>query len=446
VRPILLAALAAALVAVPSARSAVSVSIADGTLYAVDHGANQNRVSFSYSEDEDVVWLYDDGHAMAAQAPCAPTSPTIVECPADLVDEARFELGPQNDAFDLRDTPIPLVVDGGAGNDTLHGGAAADVLVGGEGDDLLVSEEDMAAAADAALDCGPGDDRIDADNDLDAEPVSCEIVAPEFAQEPRLLGDSFHIGGTVAVGDIVLTGTDPDEIIVRWEKCFPTFCSSFGPGEPEWTFTAADYNRRYRASVTVSNAAGADRGETELTPAITRAPATLIGPPTITQPTVLHVPRPPATIPQQPPPPRVLSGRDLVGQLRKAFGPLAQSLAARLAGRDPRRLRGRIRHGPMLMRYTGDLRVSWTVPASVARRHGVRVAKRGAPVTLARGVVNGSEGAQVVPVVELTAAGRRALSRARSLAVTLTLHAGGPLPSTVVEGSARFTLKRKRRP
>lgn len=63
--------------------------------------------------------------------------------------------------------PVPLVVTGGPGNDTIAGGAAADTLVGGDGDDSL----DGLAGADTVVG-GAGRDAIEA-RDGTADVIDC---------------------------------------------------------------------------------------------------------------------------------------------------------------------------------------------------------------------------------------------------------------------------------
>lgn len=59
--------------------------------------------------------------------------------------------------------PIPLLIDGGDGNDRIYGGAAADHLLGGAGDDTLVG-----ADGDDRLEGGDGDDVISGNNGNDS--------------------------------------------------------------------------------------------------------------------------------------------------------------------------------------------------------------------------------------------------------------------------------------
>jgi hypothetical protein len=60
------------------------------------------------------------------------------------------------------DVPVPLVINGEAGNDDLAGGAAADTLSGGDGQDQLAG-----ADGDDVLDGGSGDDALDGEAGTD---------------------------------------------------------------------------------------------------------------------------------------------------------------------------------------------------------------------------------------------------------------------------------------
>src|SRR5687768_14101943 len=58
-------------------------------------------------------------------------------CPAQGVDHVRIELGDQADQFSNMGFTMPLIVDGGAGPDTIWGGRSADLLTGGPGQDSI---------------------------------------------------------------------------------------------------------------------------------------------------------------------------------------------------------------------------------------------------------------------------------------------------------------------
>jgi hypothetical protein len=99
-------------------------------------------------------------------------------------------MGTGDDVVDAAAAPVRVELYGQAGDDRLTGGASADFLYGGPGADSLdagAGDDTLDAAdgaADLALTCGDGADRLD--DDL-ADPVSdCEVVAPEWDVLPAL--------------------------------------------------------------------------------------------------------------------------------------------------------------------------------------------------------------------------------------------------------------------
>jgi len=88
-----------------------------------------------------------------------------------------IEAGALADNLQVIQAPGPVHMLGGAGNDQIVGGPASDVLDGGQGDDVLVAQggadaliggpgdDDLSlrrapGSSLAALDCGPGNDRV----------------------------------------------------------------------------------------------------------------------------------------------------------------------------------------------------------------------------------------------------------------------------------------------
>jgi Ca2+-binding RTX toxin-like protein len=68
-------------------------------------------------------------------------------------DRVRVLAGDGADRVRVQDIPLPVTVDGGAGDDTLTGGKGADTLIGGDGDDFVDAQQ----GADTVL-LGAGDD------------------------------------------------------------------------------------------------------------------------------------------------------------------------------------------------------------------------------------------------------------------------------------------------
>jgi hypothetical protein len=124
-----------------------------------------------------------------------------------------------------------------------------------------------------------------------------------------------------------------------------------------------------------------------------------------------------------------------------APGPISGAGVQGLGTRDPQRLarQGTIRHA-FAFPAAGRVTVTWTVTGSAARRLGVRTSAK--TLVIATGsLTRGSAGRGVVPL-RLTAAGKRLLSRASRVRVTLTVGFkanGRPARTT----RSAFTLKRR---
>jgi RTX calcium-binding nonapeptide repeat (4 copies) len=158
--------------------------------------------------------ITDDGNAWIIQ----------VFCPRGGIDGLRIDLGEREDTATL-DLPVEIELLGGGGadtlstggladsvagnqgNDRLRTGAGGDELSGGDGDDLLSGEagadtlegglgfdaleggegDDVLRSADGLadrVDCGPGNDRVDADT-FDGIAPDCEAVARRLVAPPQ---------------------------------------------------------------------------------------------------------------------------------------------------------------------------------------------------------------------------------------------------------------------
>jgi Putative metal-binding motif/RTX calcium-binding nonapeptide repeat (4 copies) len=153
-RPLVLA-LAVALLALPAAADAATVS-SDGTTitYAADAGHDDAvRVTAGPT-----IEARPEGTAtLTAGSNCA-GGPTVVTCTGSRI---AATLGDGNDIFDASTVAFPAAVDGGIGADLLTGGTGADSLTGGPGVDVLagVSGADQLFALDGTPDrltCGGG--------------------------------------------------------------------------------------------------------------------------------------------------------------------------------------------------------------------------------------------------------------------------------------------------
>lgn len=168
-------------------------------------------------------------------------------------------------------------IDAGAGDDEIAGDAGADDLGAGAGDDVVRARDEV---ADAPIDCGPGADRLTADNALEAltRPDGCETIAPQFAAGARLPADP-RVGDVLTVQDRALTG-DGATVETFWWSCATAEqqdCEQ-RPTGASLTVGAADLGRFLYAELHATNAAGEDWHSTAATNAITVRPAPPVGP------------------------------------------------------------------------------------------------------------------------------------------------------------------------
>ena len=139
------------------------------------------------------------------------------------VERIQIETGDGDDEVDARGSTVPMIIDGGAGNDDLVGAGRPDVLAGGPGDDTL----DAAGGPDALsggegadvltggtgddyLVGGPGDDREeggDGDDILDQGPApdGADIVSGGDGKDTAAY-DRRTGGVVLAPGDLFLDG------------------------------------------------------------------------------------------------------------------------------------------------------------------------------------------------------------------------------------------------
>ncbi|MDQ5807543.1 MAG: hypothetical protein M3320_02605, partial [Actinomycetota bacterium] len=230
---------------------------------------------------------------------------------------------------------------GMAGADTLRDYQGADRFDGGPGDDFLDTADYW---PDVAIDCGDGDDRLDADTllspEADPPPAGCETIAPEFIDGPdTLIADEFKVGHFIRPEDFSVTGdqdSEPPEVEVHWHRCdgheIPRHCDLF-VGPLVYGLQPADAGKVMYAIVTVRNAAGEAHWPTEDSPVIAPGP-----PPQPVDPTPQPPPPPPPEVVVLPPaglvPPPPPDYRDY-GDYADYLDPLSQledSVAGRLRG------------------------------------------------------------------------------------------------------------------
>jgi Ca2+-binding RTX toxin-like protein len=159
------------------------------------------------------------GDPMNAPSGCSPSDlygGDVVTCATP--NAIRVELGAGDDDADMSDgLPVPVTIDGGAGDDWLNaadeaavldGGAGEDKLVGGVGDDVLRGGDgnDTIEARDGEVDsitCGAGADTVDADpQDIVAR--DCENVVRGAAGSSAGQAGSGSAKG--AAGKVALKG------------------------------------------------------------------------------------------------------------------------------------------------------------------------------------------------------------------------------------------------
>jgi hypothetical protein len=145
------------------------------------------------------------GHltTLAVGAGCTGTA-AQVDCPLPL--SVSIDLAGGTDTLDASTLTIPVLVAGGAGNDTLTTGAANDVLAGGDGDDRLKGNGGIDEYFGEA-----GNDFIDAKDNV-AERIACgggtDIASNDFIDiiadcEGDVDEDGDHFGSRVDCNDKV---------------------------------------------------------------------------------------------------------------------------------------------------------------------------------------------------------------------------------------------------
>jgi Ca2+-binding RTX toxin-like protein len=322
-------------------------------------------------------------------------------------------------------------VDGAGGADVLSSEADGTVE-GGSGDDIVEVEDFV---RQSSLDCGPGDDRINADNELDATPLDCESIAPEFMGRPSLIDVNPTVGGGAIVAIPDVSGGPITSFEIVWRRCEIDRCEivsagnigsvHFGPEDVQWQFYAA---------VSVGNAAGSASDSTEFTPPIS-APAEV----------------PPGGFFFPPPPPDYRDYGDY-GDYADYLDPLRtledgiagrlRNLARRFSGRDPRTFaRARTIGHPFYFASVGTVTLTWTAQRPGAR--GRAAASR--RIVIARGTRRGSIGQIRSVPVKPTKRGRRILRRSKRLRVTLSARFVGGVATRAVPATAKRTFRLKRR-
>lgn len=314
-------------------------------------------------------------------------------------------------------------ISAGEGNDIVNGQSDPDTLSGGGGYDRLNAADGF---ADDAVDCGAGDDDLDADNSYDPSSTGCEIIAPEFTGLSSLVGPHFRAGDWVTLSLGALTARGPLHTQATWTLCNTTGCSPSSRGDASgYRLSEADVGGQLYAHAVVANRAGSAQTTTPMTPKIGPRPPQ--PPATVTPP----IPEPP--VEEQPPivvvAPPVESPQERLARLAFAVDGALDPLARAIADANPRRLarRGSARHR-FLFPEDGTVALRWVVRGRM----------------IASGRADGAAGQRSTVVMRLTPQGRRMLRRAKQLPVTLTATfvGGAARKATPAVGSVRFTLRR----
>lgn len=162
------------------AAQASSVRVTGGELRYVATPGETNLVDVTLSGG--LLRVTDPGATIRAHHGCTRVGPHYAACRAAGVTSLFVDAGDGNDSVALDRVALPLMAQGGDGNDRLVGGGGADSLDGGAGDDTLQG----GGGADH-LQGGDGNDALDGGS-----------------------GDDVLNGG---VGDDQLTGQDGDDIL-----------------------------------------------------------------------------------------------------------------------------------------------------------------------------------------------------------------------------------------
>ena len=179
----------------------------------VDAGPSEANTLAVRPTGSAAVDVEDTGASPTAGAGCAQQTATVVRCAVPSDPTITGALGDGDDSWDSG--ILLAAVDAGPGNDRVR---AAGQLDGGPGDDeLLGLPSSPLAPAGTVLDGGPGDDRMGGGHASYAtrtEPVTVDLAdpAPDGAvgEHDTIVDPQGVIGGG---GDDVLVGTDgPDEL------------------------------------------------------------------------------------------------------------------------------------------------------------------------------------------------------------------------------------------
>jgi hypothetical protein len=165
----LLLALALCVCAPAAAHAYGTFNIVDGVV-VYDGGPDPDEIA-AFDTGTTLRFTRFGGESIGPGAGCSFVDGNTVDCVKTGVTGVVLQLGGGDDLASISSTMnVPVVLDGGDGNDGLFGGGGRDVFRGGAGDDDLVSRDGIAEN----VDCGAGHDTAISD-DGDTR-LSCEEV------------------------------------------------------------------------------------------------------------------------------------------------------------------------------------------------------------------------------------------------------------------------------
>jgi hypothetical protein len=152
--------------------SAAGTFTIDGTTIVYEGDARVDQIA-GFNTGSSIRFTRFGGATLGGEGPCQ-LSPggQSVDCPTGGgVTSVRLELGAGDDVAAVSaNVTLPVVFEGGAGNDGLFGGGGVDVFNGGSGDDNIISRDGRAEL----VECGAGTDTaISDDGDTRS---SCEEI------------------------------------------------------------------------------------------------------------------------------------------------------------------------------------------------------------------------------------------------------------------------------
>ena len=114
----------------------VNGSLEDGDQFVLE--GNEERLKFERLNLGNFVLDVDDVEQFEINGDGGDDHVTIEDTTGTDLETVVFNGGEGNDTLDASESNVPIVADGGAGDDLLIGGEADDILIGGEGDNIVI--------------------------------------------------------------------------------------------------------------------------------------------------------------------------------------------------------------------------------------------------------------------------------------------------------------------